>query len=382
MKRYLSALAALAICASGASAQSTMTEREFSPQDAAIIATGGANAASAQGFDSLFVNPAAFDRGQPSFTALGVDPGTYFVPTASSLASFGAIPGNPTAALAALAPNLATNGLGANLTAGLGYVGNGLGIGVIDVTDVYANSTQAASEEAEAMTTLAVVIGLSVPLGDHLSIGGAVRPMYRVEAPEIGLDDLLVDAFQGGTQGGSTPVYYGFGAGLDFGLLWDEAPISVGLTVHDIGGTRFYYAEDGIADFLSTFRSTGNLPGGSTPQGDDATIPMNMDVGVDYHPDVGKLKPLFDPDVRADYHYVFGADLTPEPLPAGLHLGAEVRLMSLVSVRAGYDQGYFTYGAGVKLWKIEIDGAFFTRPGGASGALPNSGASLNFSISF
>lgn len=48
-----------------------------------------------------------------------------------------------------------------------------------------------------------------------------------------------------------------------------------------------------------------------------------------------------------------------------LHLGTEISL-ALIDLRAGYGQGYLSYGAGVNLWLFQIDAAYYTGELGAT----------------
>ena len=109
---------------------------------------------------------------------------------------------------------------------------------------------------------------------------------------------------------------------------------------------------------------------------------MNVTMGVAYHPDVGRTVSIVDPRFEVDYHYAFGQ--TPASPLLGLHAGADLRFLSLVDLRAGFNQGYFTFGAGIKLLFAQLDAAYFTRPGSltGSGAAPNTGLATSLSISF
>ena len=54
-----------------------------------------------------------------------------------------------------------------------------------------------------------------------------------------------------------------------------------------------------------------------------------------------------------------------------IHLGTEASF-GLIDLRAGLNQGYLTYGAGIDLWFIEADAAFYTSElADAAGQLKN-----------
>lgn len=379
MKKSLVSCVILVLVAVAAHAQTTVAEPEFSPLVPAMVGSGGVGVAHPQGLSSLFVNPAGLASAPSSFTALGVSPTMYFLPGRTVRPYLGELSTNPTEALAGLSPTIASNGFGGNLTFGLGYSGKGIGIGLFDVSDVYADSTQATGQLADATNTLGFLVGLGVPLTSNLSVGGTLRPMLRIHAPAVPMVDLV--NFANGMGGFSIPVLYGFGIGLDLGLLWDLKPFTVGLSLRDIGGTQFYYSSGTLQSVLSSITSGKSLPYG-TPVSSVYEVPMNFTMGVAYHPEVGRTASIVDPRFEVDYHYSFGQ--TPSSPLLGLHAGADLRFLSLVDLRAGFNQGYLTFGAGIKLLFLQIDAAYFTRPGSmtGSGALPNTGLSTSLTFSF
>jgi hypothetical protein len=64
-----------------------------------------------------------------------------------------------------------------------------------------------------------------------------------------------------------------------------------------------------------------------------------------------------------------------------VHAGVELRLLRVLSAWAGLSQGYFTFGAGLDLFIVDLNLAVFTRELGAwLGDRPSSGASLELAI--
>ena len=80
-----------------------------------------------------------------------------------------------------------------------------------------------------------------------------------------------------------------------------------------------------------------------------------------------------------DYKFI----TTPnEPFSKKLHLGSEVSF-GLIDLRAGFSQGYLTYGAGVDLWLIRADVAFYsTELGTYAGQTANDRYQGSLSINF
>jgi hypothetical protein len=66
-----------------------------------------------------------------------------------------------------------------------------------------------------------------------------------------------------------------------------------------------------------------------------------------------------------------------------VHLGAELKILSVLSAWAGLNQGYFTFGAGLDLFVVEINASVFTRElGSYLGDRRSSGATLEVAIRF
>jgi hypothetical protein len=66
---------------------------------------------------------------------------------------------------------------------------------------------------------------------------------------------------------------------------------------------------------------------------------------------------------------------------AALHLGTEVRLMRFLALRAGLNQGYLTFGGGLRLPLLDLNAAFFTREMGRHlGDQPSSGLALEAAL--
>ncbi len=66
-----------------------------------------------------------------------------------------------------------------------------------------------------------------------------------------------------------------------------------------------------------------------------------------------------------------------------VHLGAELKLLNVLSAWGGMNQGYFTFGVGLDLFVIEINMSMFTRElGSYIGDRASSGATLEVAIRF
>ena len=126
-------------------------------------------------------------------------------------------------------------------------------------------------------------------------------------------------------------------------------------------------------------------------QGDPVTdsyyIPMNVSAGASIDIPLGPLENLIKPSIHADLRDVVGVFMEERSPWALLHVGAEAELFKFLNplfgatLRAGFNQGYITFGLGAKLLFLDLNMAIFARElGKYIGDRPNSGATLELSI--
>lgn len=116
----------------------TYYEPAFQPQSPEVMGQGGSFLANARAFNSLYTNPAGFSAGKPSLTILAVNPWFYFFPDSATIEGVSMIAEDPASGIEALNALLTTSGTGLGAQLGLGYVGNGFGIGFIMMNDTFA----------------------------------------------------------------------------------------------------------------------------------------------------------------------------------------------------------------------------------------------------
>jgi hypothetical protein len=390
MKRtaLLAALLCAGLAAQAAAAE--ITEIPFAPLDPAVMGRGESLVADATGWDSFFYNPAGFSRQNGSFTLADTTSWIYARPDELMTLGQAALAATPSAAdlLSFMSAQVTGGGIGAGMSAGIGYVGNGLGLGAMFVVDSLLSGPSLLGLSGDATATLGFVGGLSFPFelgGITIHLGGAVRPMVRLHVPLGGADALaLLSAVAGGTDILSAlsgaPALYGVGIGLDLGTIVELGWFDLGVSVRDLGGTQFRYAGSTFGAATSALGAEFKFPAGSTVT-DTYTIPMDIRVGMAFHPDLGTLSGVIDPSVSVDLDNVVGAVTGAASVWSLLHAGVNVKLLSLFTVSAGLDQGYVTAGAGLKLLFLDINAAVFTRELGAHlGDKPNSGVTLDVAL--
>ena len=94
--------------------------------------------------------------------------------------------------------------------------------------------------------------------------------------------------------------------------------------------------------------------------GERFTIKMDpsLDFGLGWKWNSWFLSPTLAVDV-VDTIGLFKDDFSLRSFVDHLRIGAEVRLLSFLDLRGGINQGYWTVGAGIDLWAIKIDAAYY-----------------------
>ena len=93
---------------------------------------------------------------------------------------------------------------------------------------------------------------------------------------------------------------------------------------------------------------------------------------------------LFSPAIAIDVVDtvgLFSNKLDARSIISHINAGAEIRLLSFLDVRGGFNQGYWTLGAGLDIFVIKMDVAYFWQElGKTAGANPVDGLSVKFNI--
>lgn len=184
-------------------------------------------------------------------------------------------------------------------------------------------------------------LGGAVPLGKNLSLGLSAKRINRRGGPiSLGVADL-VNVDEGYLTDLLTDIENeGVGYGLNAGLVarFEDVPLNptASLSWQDIGSTRFT-------------RTAGT----DAPPAQKDNLTLGMTVSGDI--------PLLGFAAGFEYRHITDSN---EQLGKKLHMGVEATL-ALFDVRAGFYQGYTTYGAGVNLWIFDLDAAMYTVEMGA-----------------
>ena len=391
MKKTLVIGALIFLLGAGIAFAGTTAEIPFLPMSPQVMGMGGSFIADAHGYDSFFYNPAGFSRSGGSFTLLSATTWAYSRPDELFALGqkFSAGTGSSSSTLSFLNNQVTSGDFGIGASAGIGYVGNGLGLGMMIIEDSYLHGSTLLGASGDLTATIGFIGGLSVPfdvLGFKVHLGGDIRPMIRIHAPisngvALGMMTALADGQDLLSPLNSADALYGVGVGLDLGAIAELGSFTFGLSVRDLGGTQFKYNKSTFGTLSSTFGSTLRFPGGSSVTADQYVIPMNVGLGAAFHPDLGAAKYWIDPSVSVDLQDLGGVLGGSNSLWYALHAGAELKLISMFALRTGLNQGYLTFGAGVKLLVLDVNFALFTQELGAHfGDQPRAGATLDVSI--
>lgn len=356
------------------------------PKDARSMAMGGAFVAMSEGYQSLYGNPAAFADKKAELTLISVNPWVYVKPTTDNITAFQEVASSmddPTAIIGPLTGLIKDNGIGAGLSAGLGWVGKGLGLGLLGGGEAYISGETLLGSAGTLDAQIAAVVGIGVPLkiGPFLfQVGGDIRPYLRMTGEIVGTD--LLGSITGGTEfdAMALPVDVGFGLAVDLGAKLEVGKfVTVGLAIRDIS-TKQNYATAPLGDVLTA------LEAGGLPEGTPATYTLspNITIGASVTPIPVFLRKLVDVTVTAEIQDPLKVINDKSSMWNLFHVGAEADLLGgLLAVRTGVNKGYISLGAGLDLLIMEVNVAVFTEElGRRPGDQGRTGVSAEVAIRF
>jgi hypothetical protein len=377
MKRLL-ATAFLVFFAVAALPAADINEIGFSPVIPSLMAQGGAAVATARGWDSFFTNPAGFSRDGGTFTVFEAGTWLYARPDRMIGLVQQALTGGMGAGMLTLVNDEITGGgFGVGASTGIAYAAKGLGLGMVIVADSYFWGPTLLGMSGDVTATVGFMGGMSFPIqaGPFLiHVGGTLRPMVRIHTllPNAAAIAFFDNVFTLGqslfTALGAADAVYGVGVAMDLGAIAELGWFTLGLSIRDLGGTVFNYSIDDFGTLAAVFGSELRLPPGSAVT-DRYVIPMDVGFGLAFHPAMGTFNKILDPTLHVDLtdmvNAISGAVDGSSSIWKMVHLGAELRILRVLSTWAGLNQGYLTFGAGLDLFVLEVNASVFTRELGA-----------------
>ncbi len=334
------------------------------------MAMGGSSLVFAEGYGALWGNPAGLAR-KKSLTLLNSSTWAYLRPTPKNINIMLSMLNQGTTqdqAKANIDDLIAENGLGAGESLGFGWIESGIGLGLTSVTDACASGSGLADSTLDIESQTNAVVGMAwmMNLGPfQFDFGASVRGYYRIETGASGWAfSSIAEALVSGSNLFSTvsgdSVRGGFGVSLDAGATLSLGPVGVGLMVRDIA--------DKIALKNSTIQEIANsymVPSGGL---DYYSIAPIYTAGLSFSTGRGTLL-ASNIYVEADDPLSLVA-LFPDrvaSISSKLRSGIEIELLKFLSLRAGFNQGYISFGAGLHILLLEVNAAVFTQPVNATG---------------
>ncbi|MEW5814739.1 MAG: hypothetical protein AB1798_04985 [Spirochaetota bacterium] len=359
----------LLIISNFSSQAESIKEQKIIIPSARTSAIGGPHAALADNLTTLFSNPAGFVAAGPQFSFVEITLGLSgpIFDIASIITQGGG------AGIETLLASSNVQGLLQKLYAGMnlagpiyfGYVGKGLGFGFFNTSEVTFASSAAFTLTATLREQLVLCGGYAfhIPFPEStrssLDFGVLLKGSLRGESvitksllelpalfSSISVNTVLNQPF-------SFISAIGFDAGVRFSF---KEVLTFGLAARDIFTPTLRNSYTTLQNFLDNVE---------TPVKTNGIIPLDLSFGVLFSPKLGSVERyITDLKLMLDYSdildFITHKATARNPL---LHIGfgAEIVLLELFSLRAGFYDGLFAAGLGMNLTFFTLNAAMFGR---------------------
>ena len=377
--------------------------KPYTPMSARMLGMGSAGIAIPGRSDAFFINPAALGAGHfelslPYFQMTLYHPYDFLGKDedGKSLLSNiidGVKDTNDSDALAGAASDLlgiVKSGYGKifDVDTGVSFTAKGFAFGVFANASMHTfASTGGLDAQLIAETNAVAVLGFGhrfeLPMDFSLDVGATVRFNYIGYSEAIGKDKLL-DMMGDGSEsfdlnkalegvgimaGWSLPIDVGINLNMPYGF-------SFGIVARNLNGNYHMAIHD--------YKSLQDDPFGNADGVSRFTLgsDFSLDTGIAWQWDNVWFRPTIAIDI------VDWVGMCTEPVGfrtflTHLNIGAEIRLLSFLDLRAGISQGYLSIGAGLDLWAIKVDMAYYWKEfGETAGDYGLDGFTVRFNIGF
>lgn len=269
----------------------------------------------------------------------------------------------------------------ADVDASVGFSagGFGLALNIKDTVHSYRVSSTDGGVFDSLNASIALGYGQRISIASNLSIdlGAAVRFNYLAYSKAVPLSDVL-DSEKMENLLNSTTIMAGYSIPVDIGVGLN-LPLNFKLAVvaRNINGKMHMNSYENYEDALQN-------PLGASAKSESFTFDTDFSLDAGF---AWSLKnSFFSPTIAVDVVDTIGIfknknGFEVRDLMSHLSAGAEVRVLNVLDVRGGFNQGYWTLGAGLDLWAIKMDVAYFWQElGKTAGANPVDGLTVKFNI--
>ncbi len=367
MKRILSIAIIASIFIAGLGAQANV--EPFSIASPRMAALGGAHAASVNGVDAIFENPAGFasDKSEISVSSIVLSPsGPIFDIVGLLLEGGDAISG---------LPNLFDEQGRLYVNAGImgplafAYAGKGLGFGIYNKSSVLLNASSIFSVKysvsEEILLTGGYAYRLPLPKKQILDLGLMAKGFIRANMGKTASLSELIDLMSDPAAILGSPMSMTTSLGFDAGLIWDyDNLISLGLVMRDTYSPAMISSYDNFTEFMDN-------PGSGTQKW--SIVRPDLALGLAYKPRFEFLS-LIGAQALLLLDYVDIIDLfsvLPRNPVLNVRLGLELQLLDILSLRAGINDALPAAGFGIDLQAFTFSLAMYGKElGKEPGARP------------
>ncbi|MAG14034.1 MAG: hypothetical protein CMN78_05505 [Spirochaetales bacterium] len=359
---------------------------------ARTAAVGGIHVGSTADLSSLFSNPAGFMAAEAHLSLAEI-----------SVAASGPIFDIATVVIQGLSQGDVTSMLGSERVQSMlssiyaaadvlgpinfGYLGKGLGFGIFNTSDVTfaSNAPLTLTATIAEQVTLSGGYAFRIPFPEGslstLDFGILLKGSMRGEIELTKSVVQLISLFDGISLETVTgePFRFISGIGLDVGIRYGYSDIfAIGIVGKDLFTPT-------LTQSFSTFDAF--LDNSATPTATDGLIPVDLTAGILFAPRLGIFERFIN-DLRFMVDYVDILDFITHPTTARnpiLHasMGMEVRLLEILTLRGGFNQGLLAAGLGIELSIFNVHVAMFgTELSAEPGIQPiyNAQVSIEFRI--
>jgi hypothetical protein len=339
------------------------------------IAMGGAGVATADAEQAFFQNPAALGAGKFSLNLPSATISLYHI---QNLHDRGLLIRAPELLMDYFSDFSVEEGVAndyvASIPAGDGHLGTidiatsftagAFGMGLFIQEDLLFKDSNNGEDNfkfvVEQNIALPIGLGFRLPIirdQFSLDIGAVVRPTYLAYTEKISnLTESFLEIIQ---------LAAGWAIPIDVGLdLNFPAGIRVSTVVRNLNATytMHEYSEMGlwVNEMMELVGQEGPYSGDGTKTGPSyRTLPWSWDVGLGWEPrGNGLFKPVVAVDLADINTMIENANSGSVDIMEHLRAGIELKLLSVINLRAGYAQQRASVGAGVDLAIARVDLAY------------------------